>query len=114
MLVIPSLASISMDSVRPFESAPKLSPRPYSDLQIRLSNLPEALHVRSLANRLDSSLSSLEQFSLMEASYVIVRMLQRFDRMENMEEPGAPIRLRHAIENRSGSGVQVRLHEAKS
>lgn len=52
-----------------------------------------------------------EQFSLMETSYVVVRFLQRFDRIENMEEPG-PIRLHHAIENRSGSGVQVRLHEA--
>ena len=40
-----------------------------------------------------------------------VRMLQRFDRIENMEKSG-PIRLCHAIENRSGSGVQVRLHEA--
>ena len=43
---------------------------------------------------------------------MIVRFLQRFDRIENMEELGAPIRLHHAIENRSGSGVQVRLHEA--
>lgn len=47
----------------------------------------------------------------METSYVVVRFLQRFDRIENMEESG-PIRLRHAIENRSGSGVQVRLHAA--
>lgn len=47
----------------------------------------------------------------METSFVVIRMLQRFDRIENMEEPG-PIRLCHAIENRSGSGVQVRLHEA--
>ena len=50
----------------------------------------------------------------METSYVMVRFLQRFDRIENMEEPGAPIKLHHAIENRSGSGVQVRLHEATS
>ena len=48
----------------------------------------------------------------METSYVIVRFLQRFDKIESTEEIGAPIRLRHAIENRSGSGVQVRLHEA--
>ena len=48
----------------------------------------------------------------METSYVIVRFLQRFDRMENMEDPTAPIRLRHAIENRSGSGVLCRFHEA--
>ena len=48
----------------------------------------------------------------METSYVIVRFMQRFDKIENIEEPGADIRLHHAIENRSGSGVQVRLHEA--
>ena len=54
----------------------------------------------------------VEQFSLTETSYVVVRFLQRFDRIENMEEPG-PIRLHHAIENRSGSGVQVRLHAAE-
>ncbi|KAL9073694.1 MAG: hypothetical protein Q9161_002732 [Pseudevernia consocians] len=53
-----------------------------------------------------------QQFSLTETSYVVVRFLQRFDRIENMEEPG-PIRLHHAIENRSGSGVQVRLHAAQ-
>ena len=53
-----------------------------------------------------------EQFSLTETSYVVVRFMQKFDRIENMEEPG-PIRLHHSIENRSGSGVQVRLHVAK-
>ncbi|KAL9129368.1 MAG: hypothetical protein Q9217_002168 [Psora testacea] len=46
-----------------------------------------------------------------QTSYVLVRFLQRFDKLENMEEPG-PVRLHHAIENRSGSGVVVRLHEA--
>lgn len=52
-----------------------------------------------------------EQFGQTEAAYLIVRMLQRFDRIENLEPPG-PIRLHHAIENRSGTGVQVRLHVA--
>ena len=47
----------------------------------------------------------------METSYIVVRFLQKFDHIDNMEEPG-PIRLQHAIENRSGSGVQVRLHAA--
>ena len=42
---------------------------------------------------------------------MLVRFLQRFDKLENMEAPG-PIRLHHAIENRSGSGVVVRLREA--
>ena len=40
-------------------------------------------------------------------------MLQRFDRIENAEVPAdAPMMFHHTIENRSGSGVQVRLHEA--
>ena len=60
----------------------------------------------------DIELMIIEQFSMAETSYVVVRFLQRFDRIENMEKPG-PIRLRHAIENRSGSGVQVRLHAVK-
>ena len=38
-------------------------------------------------------------------------MLQTFDKIENMEPPG-PIKLHHTIESRSGTGVQVRLHEA--
>ena len=38
-------------------------------------------------------------------------MLQRFDQIENMEAPG-PIKFHQAIENHSGTGTQVRLHEA--
>lgn len=53
-----------------------------------------------------------EQFAFTETGYVIVRFCQRFDKMENMEEGDGRIRLHHAIENRSGTGVQVRLHEA--
>lgn len=47
----------------------------------------------------------------MEASYLIVRVLQQFDKCENMEGPGE-IKLHTAIENRSGTGVQVRFHQA--
>ena len=47
----------------------------------------------------------------METSVVVVRFVQRFDKIENMETPG-PIKLHHAIENRSGTGVQIKLHEA--
>lgn len=43
--------------------------------------------------------------------YVIIRLLQTFDAIENVEAPG-PMRFHHTIENRSGSGVQVRLHAA--
>ncbi len=52
-----------------------------------------------------------EQFALTEASYAIVRLLQRFDIIENMETLG-PIRYAHHLSNRSGTGVQVRLHQA--
>ena len=52
-----------------------------------------------------------EQFSLTETSYAVVRLLQRYDQLENLEPPGR-IRFQHALSNRSGTGVQVRLHEA--
>ncbi|PMD45809.1 putative cytochrome P450 [Hyaloscypha variabilis F] len=52
-----------------------------------------------------------QQFAFTEASYLMVRLLQRFDAVENMEGPGE-IKLHTAIENRSGTGVQVRLHAA--
>lgn len=48
-----------------------------------------------------------------EVSFIIVRLLQSFDRIDNMEPPG-PIKIHHTIENRSGTGVQVRLHAAAS
>ncbi len=49
----------------------------------------------------------------MKTAYVIVRMLQRYDTIENAQLPAdAPLNFHHTIENRSGSGVQVRLHEA--
>lgn len=45
--------------------------------------------------------------------YVVARVLQIFDQIENMEGPG-PIKMHHTIENRSGTGVQVRLHRASA
>lgn len=54
-----------------------------------------------------------EQFARTSAAYVVVRMLQRYDKVENVETPhDAPMKFHHTIENRSGSGVQVRLHAA--
>ncbi|KAK0715957.1 oxidoreductase-like protein [Lasiosphaeris hirsuta] len=48
-----------------------------------------------------------QQFARTKTAYVIVRLLQRYDRIENAEMPaGAPMRFHHTIENRSGSGVQ--------
>ncbi|KAI2628032.1 putative N-alkane-inducible cytochrome P450 [Hypomontagnella submonticulosa] len=55
-----------------------------------------------------------QQFGRQEVGYVVSRFCQKYDRIENMEEGDNRIRLHHAIENRSGTGVQVRLHEAKS
>ena len=49
------------------------------------------------------------------AAYVTVRLLQRYDNIGNTELPSdAPMRFHLTIENRSGSGVQVKLHEASS
>lgn len=44
----------------------------------------------------------------------MVRLLQRFDRCENMETPvGQRIRFQHTLSIRSGTGAVVRLREAK-
>ncbi len=43
----------------------------------------------------------------------MVRILQRYDGIDCAERPrDARIRFHHTIENRSGTGVQVRLHRA--
>ncbi|KAI1802895.1 putative N-alkane-inducible cytochrome P450 [Daldinia bambusicola] len=55
-----------------------------------------------------------QQFGRQEVGYVVSRFCQKYDRIENMEVGDGRIRLHHAIENRSGTGVQVRLHEAKA
>lgn len=44
-------------------------------------------------------------------SYVVVRLLQRFDKLENMEGPG-PVVFQLAVSNRSKNGVQVKFHLA--
>lgn len=43
---------------------------------------------------------------------MLARICQRYDAIENMEEGSNRLRLHTAIENKSGSGVQIRLHEA--
>ena len=53
-----------------------------------------------------------EQFSLTEASYVIVRMLQRFDAIENCETETV-VKHNLTLTSCSGTGVKVRLREAK-
>ncbi|KAK8075123.1 hypothetical protein PG997_009786 [Apiospora hydei] len=54
-----------------------------------------------------------QQFGRQEVSYIVSRFCQKYDRIENMEQGDGRIRLHHAIENRSGTGVQIRLREAK-
>jgi hypothetical protein len=53
-----------------------------------------------------------EQFALTETSYVAVRLLQRFDKLENLD-PTEVIRHNLTLTDCSGTGVQVRLHEAR-
>jgi len=52
-----------------------------------------------------------QQFALTEASYVVVRFLQRFDKLENMEPPGPP-KFQITVSSRSQTGTQVRLHQS--
>ncbi|KAF7915326.1 uncharacterized protein EAE98_011192 [Botrytis deweyae] len=52
-----------------------------------------------------------QQFSLTETSYIIIRFLQKYDQIENLEKPG-PVLYHHTVTNRSMNGVQVRLHKA--
>lgn len=52
-----------------------------------------------------------QQFALTEAGYVIVRLMQRFDAMENLETD--PItRHRVTLTSCPGSGVKCRMHAA--
>ena len=47
---------------------------------------------------------------MIEASYVVARFVQRYDRIQNVEAPG-PIKYLTHMSMRSGTGVQVRLHQ---
>ncbi|KAK4098122.1 cytochrome P450 [Parathielavia hyrcaniae] len=54
-----------------------------------------------------------QQLARLKTAYIIIRLMQRFDRVANAEVPAdARTRFHHTIENRSGSGVQVRLRYA--
>ena len=57
--------------------------------------------------------SCLEQFALTEASYVAIRLLQRFDKMENLSLEERP-RHNATLTNCSATGVVVRLHQANA
>jgi hypothetical protein len=69
-----------------------------------------SLGVRETARRDTLTLGSVEQFALTEASYVAVRLLQRFDKIENLD-PETVVRNTLSLTS-STNGVKVRLHEA--
>ncbi|KAK4209999.1 oxidoreductase-like protein [Rhypophila decipiens] len=47
-----------------------------------------------------------QQLARTEAAYVVARILQRYDKLENVETPPhAPMQFHHTIENRSGTGT---------
>lgn len=50
------------------------------------------------------------QFALTEAGYVVVRMLEHFDRIENLDP--AEVTPRRLTATTSPTKVQIRLHEA--
>ena len=57
-----------------------------------------------------TDVSLAEQFALTEGAYVTVRMLQRFDRIENLDEDQV---IRNALTLTSATnGVKVRLHQS--
>ena len=58
-----------------------------------------------------ADLPVVEQFALAEAHYVLVRFLQRYDGIENLESPG-PIRYNMTILTKNGKGCNVKLHRA--
>ena len=53
-----------------------------------------------------------QQFALTEVGYVLTRLIQKFDRMENCEDLGEPIH--HYSVTSAPKQVLVRLHEADS
>ena len=52
-----------------------------------------------------------EQLALTEACYVITRIVQRFDKIENMDPVDHVVNYA-AIGNRSGTGIVVKMHRA--
>jgi hypothetical protein len=52
-----------------------------------------------------------EQLALTQAGYVTVRLMQRFDAIEN-RDPDPVVRHDLTLTECSGTGVKVRLHEA--
>lgn len=53
-----------------------------------------------------------QQLALTSAGFVMVKLLQRFDEIENMD-PEAEVRQSLALTSRSANGAKMRLHEAE-
>lgn len=58
-------------------------------------------------------LMDAEQYALNEASFVIVRVLQRFDKIEALDMSG-PLKKGITITLQPGNGVKVKMHRASS
>ncbi|KAK0112497.1 hypothetical protein ONS96_001733 [Cadophora gregata f. sp. sojae] len=52
-----------------------------------------------------------QQYAIIEASYIILRLLQKYDKMENMD-PEPEARYHSTMTSCSANGVKVKLHEA--
>ncbi|KAH7333113.1 cytochrome P450 [Rhexocercosporidium sp. MPI-PUGE-AT-0058] len=52
-----------------------------------------------------------QQYAIIEASYIILRLLQRYDKMENMD-PEPEAKYHSTMTSCSANGVKVKLHEA--
>lgn len=78
---------------------------------IRLASIPRLVPGREGPTLRQALTVSAEQFALTEASYVTVRLMQRFDQMVN-REPETVVRHNLTLTSCSGNGVKVQLHEA--
>lgn len=54
----------------------------------------------------------VEQFAMTEVAYVAVRLLQRFDRMENRGDSGVVVKHNLSLNSSPFPGVNVILHKA--
>ena len=52
----------------------------------------------------------IEQYALTEASYVLVRLLQKFERIENAQPELTDLKLKINLTIAHGDGVKVRLY----
>jgi cytochrome P450 len=91
----------------PFNAGPRIClGRKSSALSLVLASTPS--HASFLSKYTNIP---IEQLALTEAGYVTVRLMQRFDVIEN-RDPDPVVRHNLTLTSCSGTGVKVRLHEA--